>query len=391
MRKKEILRTVILLFSFSLVLMACGGENRRGIAGESSLGSSSEDSLESADQESDEEERIEPPDETNEDAENTGLADSEVDAGESEEKAGGIDIGDIPFGAGAPIYLSKDEMLQFLEGEWELHKGGEKIMPYDEEPDTLTFSSKMGLAAFKRGSTGASAGFVYEVSDLYDEAQEEQNLLTLLGVDIHYDYSERFEELIGSEAQFQIFLANDLGVDTLILREVSKEVDWLTDNPGISPVFSEEVLTWEDSDLGFYIYTRKGESVLSSSLGQEDLLRLSDADFTAFKFSDYGDSCTLIPVELSLSEEDPDVFAIRPLDKGLGLSTVLYPYAEGGEEAHSGKYDPVLIGVKTNGNSEITDTIVFAYEGNGYYSNRHFSIEDLDDNGEMEYELENIP
>ncbi len=268
-----------------------------------------------------------------------------------------LDMGDVILGEGIPLNVYWEDMRYYLEGDWELIGDSEG----EKSGDTLKMSfAENGMASFKKGDAEGIAMFSYIISDLFDEPLYLSNRLDLVGVRISENFTDKASMLMGSTSSFQLMLANDRGSDILLLREIGKEDD----------VFSDEVLGKTGRTEGFWIFKRTGTDApnrLKSSYSHDEMLRLPDHSFTAFMISDSGSSCTLMPMELSLVAENDSYIAYRPLDKGYGLSSVEYKYADEKEDDHEFAYTPGLVNVTTDDNCKVIEIKKLTYAENGYY------------------------
>ncbi|MBR6452874.1 MAG: hypothetical protein IKS87_09220 [Lachnospiraceae bacterium] len=267
-------------------------------------------------------------------------------------------------------YVPGEEVtLQYLEGEWELLDGGSMIQDPESKPDVLAIgSAAYHSAAFTKGDDLIER-FNYELTDLFPQGPGKYDKLTIFKGE--KSLTNQWGDTGSDGVSFQVFLANNLGWDYLMLRELGDE----------RTAFASDGLGYDRSIGGTWVFRRKedidpnGLPVMKtpSTWQQEEDIRNRDATFYAIRWLEFGNSATLQEVELQettiriFDETLADVCAFSLPDTDTAYSAVNYEYKGGMMNAHEGFFEPGLVEVKTNSNGEITSLRELEYAVEGYY------------------------
>lgn len=266
------------------------------------------------------------------------------------------------------VYVPGDEAtIQYLKGEWEIMDGPGHIQEPGEERDLLNFGdSKYHSAAYTKD--GKIARFKYELVDEYDTGAPLYNFLILHNRSGEPKYG--WDEVRDTQ-MFQMFLANDLGHDYMMLRECGSE----------RTGFATDALCYDRGTYGTWFFSRNtprktddaylSEDVMPSTVGKEDVLRLKGESFYAIKWTEFGNSCTLqrvlpCPVTTGDGKDIDGLCFVMPSDE-YAYSTVNYEYKGGEKYCHDGYFDPKLVHVTTDKNGQITEMSVVDYAYDGYW------------------------
>ncbi|MCR5733677.1 MAG: hypothetical protein K6G22_03625 [Lachnospiraceae bacterium] len=264
----------------------------------------------------------------------------------------------------------EDEILEYLQGEWEIMDDASLIQEPGVERDILYIGdSKYHGASYKKD--GDIARFKYSLEDMYDTGSPLYNCLTLFNRgsgDLKYGWDE-----VRDTQHFQVFLANDRGYDYMFLRELGDE----------RTGFCTDGLEYDRSSMGTWFFRRYNPDEITedwaldirmpSTIGKEEELRIKGDSFYALKWQEFGNSCTLQRVEpvnttfefTKGKKEKALVFAMP--DDEYAYSTVNYEYKGREMYAHDGFFDPAFVYVTTDKKGRITDMSVIDYAYDGYY------------------------
>ncbi len=270
------------------------------------------------------------------------------------------------------VYVPGDEAtIQYLKGEWEIMDGPEHLQEPGEERDLLNFGdSKYHSAAYTKN--GDIARFKYELVDEYGTGAPLYNFLILHNRSGKPQYG--WDEVRNTQ-MFQVFLANDLGHDYMMLRECGSE----------RTGFATEALCYDRTaaGTGTWFFSRNtpwkaddaylSEDVMPSTVGKEDVLRLKGESFYAIKWTEFGNSCTLqrvLPSPVTIEDydgEDTDGLCfVMPADR-YAYSTVNYEYKGAEMYCHDGYFDPKLVKVTTDMKGQIVEMSEIDYAYDGYW------------------------
>lgn len=248
---------------------------------------------------------------------------------------------------GRDEYVPGDEkMLELLYGDWEIMDDGELIQEPGIKRDRLRFALPQYHRVRFITASGDMETFNIELSDMFDEPGNTYDRLTLSNRagSGKYDWDE-----VRPGQSFQIMIANNLGSDYMMLRELGDE----------RTGFATDGLKYDRSILGTWMlrrpnpdeYDNEIDSIQTtpSTFGIEDSIRQKDTSFYAFKWMEFGNSCTLQRVEMTSESE-----YVLPKDE-YAYSAVNYEYKGKENMAHGGYFDPALVHVTTDSKGQITD------------------------------------
>ncbi len=235
--------------------------------------------------------------------------------------------------------------LEYIEGEWYILPDGSAL--YDDGTwDSLSFDTESLFVKYN-AHDGASDGYSFQVAD------------TIVNRD------EVFECVIIDEVWYQLFLADNIGWDYMMLRPI-----------GDADILAQHTMKSEINKInGCYVFSRKGESgdgrMAPADTDPKDRMIKGDI-FYAIKWLEYGNSCTLQEMELWIERPElygmnEEVFAYKPIDDAYRYCAINYSYKGRESECHDGYFDPQLVEVQTDENGEILSISNMSYAGEGYY------------------------
>ena len=276
-------------------------------------------------------------------------------------------------------YVSGDaNMLELIRGDWEIMDDGETIQEPGMKRDRLRFSLPKDHRVKFITAGGDDESFDFELTDVFETPGNTYDRLTLSNCEGSgkYDWDE-----VRPEQSFQIMIANNLGHDYIMLRELGDE----------RTGFATYGLRYDRSISGTWMLRRPdpndydeelaAETTTPSTVGIEDEVRQKDTSFHAIKWIEFGNSCTLqrveiIPTTVELDGGGPyDALEYCLSDDEYAYSAVNYEYKGNEDMAHGGYFDPALVYVTTDKEGRIIGMSRLDYAINGAYY----------DTGEMVY------
>ena len=260
-------------------------------------------------------------------------------------------------------------MLGLLQGDWEIMDNGEMLQEPGIMRDIVHFSAPdYHMMRFIRPN-GDKTTFTVELSDVFKEKQGTYDRMILSNKFTSGEYS--WDE-VRPEQSFQILIANNLGIDYMMLRELGDE----------RTGFASDGLMYDRSSYGTWFLRRpdsydydgeyETDSTTPSTVGIEDDVRMKGTSFYAFKWAEFGNSCTLQRVEIFKTtvtvdgKEENAMGYIIPNDE-YAYSAVNYEYKGMQYMASGGYFDPCLVKVVTDEAGQITEMTKFAYAADGMY------------------------
>ena len=278
--------------------------------------------------------------------------------------SGSIGEDDLYYASDKAFSMSQKEMKDYLDGYWERIPRGQPIRDMEMMEDTFYFNGETQTAVYNRGD-GEYVRFDYEAEDLFESIAGTNNLIKMTVTEVSPEFSEYPDAMMGTSVYFQVVLANDGNIDTLLLREIGN---------GDSQFCYDGLEYNKQAFDGFWVFKSldEDEPKMDRVNNINAQLVLKNSTFYAFLYMDMGDRVTLQrvlinPEVLNLYGEDVDVYSYTYPKCEYPLSTVSY-YVEGMEDyANSGGYDPGLFRIVTDENGKITEMERLVYDIYGYY------------------------
>ena len=217
---------------------------------------------------------------------------------------------------------------------------------------------------------GDEESFDFELTDVFETPGNTYDRLTLSNCEGpgKYDWDE-----VRPEQSFQILIANNLGHDYMMLRELGDE----------RTGFATYGLKYDRSNMGTWMLRRpdpndydeklSAETTTPSTVGIEDEVRQKGTSFHAIKWMEFGNSCTvqrveIIPTTVELGGGGPyDALEYCLPDDEYAYSAVNYEYKGNENMAHGGYFDPALVYVTTDKEGRIIEMSKLDYALNGAY------------------------
>lgn len=262
------------------------------------------------------------------------------------------------------LVISKKDMMNYLDGSWELLPNGQPIMAPDVIPDTFTFDAETQEATFTRGSDSEYITFDFELEDLFESIAGTCNLMRLTGKDISGAFSQYSDNMISAYVTYQVILVSDTNADMLLLREIGNG----------EAQFSYDGLSYDRTAFdGFWVFrSLNDESKMKRVNNIDDQIRLKNSTFYAIAWYDMGDRVSLQrilinPEVLNLYGEDQDVLSYCLPNNEYALSSVTYFVKDMEDMANSGEYVPRFCQVKTDENGDVIELRSLVYDIFGYY------------------------
>lgn len=269
------------------------------------------------------------------------------------------------------VYEPGDEkMLELLYGDWEIMDDGEMIQEPGIQRDRLRFSLPKYHTVRFITVGGDKETFNIELTDVFEDAGNTYDRLTLYNRAGSGKYA--WDE-VRPEQSFQIMIANNLGNDYMMLRELGDErTGFATDGLKYDRSISG---TWmmRRPDPNDYDEELAGKTTTPSTVGIEDEIRVRGTAFHAIKWMEFGNSCTLQRVEIIPTTVELigggtyDAIEYRLPDDKYAYSAVNYEYKGMENMAHGGYFDPALVYVTTDKDGRIVELSKFNYAINGKY------------------------
>ena len=254
------------------------------------------------------------------------------------------------------------DILQMLEGDWEILNGNALIQEPGEVRDVFSFDKDSMTATYTK-TNGESMQYSFMLEDLYPTRDSLYKRLTITtdGRELTADWADVHDGL-----SFCLYLANNLNADYMMLQELGDE----------RTGFCSDALVYERGLLGTWFFSRADSDPtqrMFSTYGKEEDLRVRDGSFYAMKWLEFGNSCTLQQVQIEEEEvalfSKPEAFLTISPDAGnCSFSAINYEYKDGMMNAHDGFFDPCLVLVHTDANGEITSILPSEHFMEGYYS-----------------------
>ena len=254
-------------------------------------------------------------------------------------------------------------MLEALYGDWEIMDDAELIQEPGIKRDRLRFALPQYHRVRFITADGDMESFDIELKDVFEDMGKTYDRLILSN---RRDSGKYAWDEVRPEQSFQIMIANNLGYDYMMLRELG---DARTG-------FATSGLKYDRSIQGLWMLRRADpndygnefdeEMTTPTTVGIEDKIRQKDTSFYAIKWMEFGNSCTLQRVEtVKTSLEGKDALEYRIPDDEYAFSAVNYEYKGQENMAHGGFFDPTLVYVTTDENGQIIDIakLEYAYEG----------------------------
>ncbi len=268
-------------------------------------------------------------------------------------------------------YEPRDEkMLELLYGDWEIMDDGELIQEPGMQRDRLHFALPQYHAVRFITAGGDKETFNIELTDVFEDAGNTYDRLTLANRPGSGKYA--WDE-VRPEQSFQIMIANNLGYDYMMLRELGDErTGFATDGLKYDRSISG---TWmlRRPDPNDYDEELAGKTTTPSTVGIEDEIRVRGTAFHAIKWMEFGNSCTLQRVEITPTTVELvgggpyDAIEYCLPDDEYAYSAVNYEYKGMENMAHGGYFDPALVYVTTDKEGRIVDMSKLNYAINGKY------------------------
>ncbi len=274
---------------------------------------------------------------------------------------------------GRTVYEPGDTiMIGYLYGDWEIMDDGELIQEPGIRRDIVHFSlPDYHMMRFIRPN-GDTTTFSIELADAFEGNPKAYDRLILSNKFASGVYS--WDE-VRPEQSFQIMIANNLGRDYMMLRELGDE----------RTGFVSDGLKYDRSVAGIWFFRRpdpdeydgeyESKVTTPSTVGIEDEVRTKDTSFYAIKWLEFGNSATLQRVEtapaiVTRAGEDVKAFFYALPDDEYAYSAVNYEYSGREDMAHGGYFDPYLVYVTTDNRGQITEMVRLEYAVDGaYYDN----------------------
>ena len=267
-------------------------------------------------------------------------------------------------------------MLGLLQGDWEIMDDGEMIQEPGIKRDIVHFSAPdYHMMRFIRPN-GDKTTFTVELTDVFEGKPGMYDRMTLSNRFTSGQYS--WDE-VRPEQSFQILIANNLGTDYMMLRELGDE----------RTGFASDGLRYDRSSYGTWFFRRpnpydydgeyESDTTTPSTVGIEDDVRIKGTSFYAFKWAEFGNSCTLQRVEVFNTtvtvdgKEENAMGYIIPNDE-YAYSAVNYEYKGMQYMASGGYFDPCLVKVVTDEAGQIIEMVKFAYALDGFYLERGVKV-----------------
>ena len=264
--------------------------------------------------------------------------------------------------------IGDTKMLEILYGDWEIMDDAELIQEPGIRRDRLRFALPQYHRVRFITAGGDMESFDIKLQDVFEEADNTYDRLILSNRpgSGKYDWDE-----VRPGQSFQIMIANNLGWDYMMLRELGDE----------RTGFATDGLKYDRSIQGLWMLRRPDpndydnefdeEMTTPSTVGIEDEIRQKDTSFYAIKWMEFGNSCTLQRVETAKTTLDgKDALEYFLPDDEYAYSAVNYEYKGQENMAHGGYFDPALVHVTTDKNGQITDIAILEYAYEGLYYDR---------------------
>ena len=256
------------------------------------------------------------------------------------------------------------KMLELLYGDWEIMDDGELIQEPGMKRDRLRFALPQYHRVRFMTAGGDTESFDIELQDLFDDAGRTYDRLILSNRpgSGKYDWDE-----VRPGQSFQIMIANNLGGDYMMLRELGDE----------RTGFATDGLKYDRSMQGVWMLRRADPNdydnefdemtTTPSTVGIEDEIRQKDTSFYAIKWMEFGNSCTLQYVETEPAGDEDEMLEYYVPDDEYAYSAVNYEYKGQENMAHGGYFDPALVYVTTDGKGRIVEMSKLKYAPDGLY------------------------
>jgi len=262
-----------------------------------------------------------------------------------------------------------EKMLELLYGDWEIMDDGELIQEPGMQRDRLRFSLPQYHTVRFITAGSDMETFNIELTDVFEETGNTYDRLTLSNRpgSGKYDWDE-----VRPEQSFQIMIANNLGHDYMMLRELGDERTGFATN-GLK--YDRSISgTWmlRRPDPNDYEEELAAEATTPSTVGIEDEIRQKDTSFHAIKWMEFGNSCTLqrvetIPTTVDLGGTSYDGLKYFLPEDEYAYSAVNYEYKGMENMAHGGYFDPALVYVTTDKEGRIVGMSKLDYAVDGAY------------------------
>ena len=302
------------------------------------------------------------------DEEAVGETDGET-VGETDEVTGGTAV------EGEPETTEKGDdtkILEMLYGDWEIMDDAELIQEPGIRRDRLRFSLPRYHRVRFITADGDDESFDLELRDVFEGPGNTYDRMILS----NRPGSGKYEgDEVRPGQSFQIMIANNLGYDYMMLRELGDE----------RTGFASDGLKYDRSMQGVWMLRRADpndydnefdeEMSTPSTVGIEDEIRQKGTSFYAIKWVEFGNSCTLQRVEtVKTNVNGDDVLEYFVPGDEYAYSAVNYEYKGQENMAHGGYFDPALVRVTTDENGQIIEMAKFEYAWDGVYFDREINL-----------------
>ncbi|SDB42871.1 hypothetical protein [Butyrivibrio sp. INlla16] len=262
-------------------------------------------------------------------------------------------------------------MLEYLYGAWEIMDDGELMQEPGIRRDILYFPLPQYKTVRFVRANGDKKTFNIELTDVFDDTVK-TGTYDRLTMSAKFSSGEYTWDEVRPGQSFQILIANNLGMDYLMLRELGDE----------RTGFATDGLQYERSMSGIWFFKRPDsdtydgeydtEGTTPSTVGNEEQVRLKDTSFYAIKWLEFGNSCTLQRVEVqetkaALGSSSEDALGYYLPDDEYAYSAVNYEYSGMENMAHGGYFDPALVQVVTDESGQIVEMSKYEYAWDGMY------------------------
>ena len=264
-------------------------------------------------------------------------------------------------------------MLEMLYGDWEIMDDGELIQEPGIKRDRLRFALPQYHNVKFITAGDDMETFDIELTDVFKDPGNTYDRLTLSNRAGSGKYA--WDEVRPGQS-FQIMIANNLGSDYMMLRELGDE----------RTGFATDGLKYDRSIQGLWMLRRADPNdygngfdrkmTTPSTVGIEDGIRQKNTSFHAIKWMEFGNSCTLqrvevVPTTVELIGGGPyDALEYYLPDDEYAYSAVNYEYKGQENMAHGGYFDPALVYVTTDRDGRIISMGKLEYALDGaYYDN----------------------
>lgn len=269
-----------------------------------------------------------------------------------------------PAAADAPAPQTEEDVLDTLDGTWELLPRGEllRMEPYA----TLRIDRMYRTVTYTRATDGEYVGAHFTLSDLFAHVQGTYDLMELYPDDLSDNFIENGDEIVfGTRADFEIrFAVSQQGMQMLALREIGN---------GNTALAMDGIGYDNCAGDGYWVFERVTDDTDGTDAPVPKTTLRKGETFYAFRWRDDGATCELQPMEIHSYEENWYGEMTTVLEFGYtggadALTAATYTIAGKADEANSGGYRTGMVRVTTDKNGEITAIEPVEYLAYGAYT-----------------------